>query len=1423
VHKPLSRRRAVTSLHRKLLLFFSLALLISIIPLGNFLKVVPTAQAVSSNIVISQVYGGAGCGTAGCSTYKNDYIELFNRGASPVSLNGWSVQYAAAAGTSWQTTALTNVTLQPGQYYLVAEGAGANGVNNIPTADATGSIAMSATAAKVALVNTTTALSGSCPASASIVDLIGYGATASCFETAVASAPSTTTADVRGSNGCTETDNNSTDFTATTPNPRNTATALNVCGGGPTPTPTPSLSINDVTQAEGDAGTTNFNFTVSLSTPAQTGGVSFTVNTADGTATAPSDYTAIVNGAGSIPEGSSSTQVTVSVNGDTTTESNETFLVNISNVTGAGVTDGQGQGTITNDDFTGTTGQVVISQAYGGGGNSGSTYTNDYVELHNNGTSAVDITNWSVQYSTNGTTTWTPTPLCPTGTCSIPAGGYFLVKESAGTGGTTALPTPDVTGSIAMGATSARVALVNNTNALSGACPTGPSIIDFVGYGGSATCFEGTGPTPTLSNLLSATRKKDGCQDTNNNSSDFFADGPIPRNSSWPVQTCGGDPTQLFAYGIAKPASVDPAATTVLTVTVTPATSPNVSTGIAVQANLSSIGGSATQQFYDDGTHGDVTASDNVFSFSTSAVVGTATGSKSMLATVTDAQSRSFTSPITLTVQSPTCGVERWSVKTGTDPDAHLVDLNNATPTTIADMRGWPTPGTIPDNARIAPYETTVWVVDGTLTLYKLETDVDYHIVLQDNSGNTIVTEIPLPGCVGPSSPFAAAIAHARAQFDARLTATTSFQSANIPVRVTGVGMFDFIHGQTGVAPNGIELHPIIDIVFKSTPTATVTSTPNPSQYGQSVTFTATVASASGPTPTGTVTFLDGANTLGTGNLDGSGNATLQTSNLAVGQHTITAQYGGDSNYFSTTSPGYIHNVTKADQTITFNALSDKTYGDADFNVSASASSGLPVTFGAVGNCTVSGNTVHITGAGSCTITASQAGDSNYNAAPDVARSFNIAKATPVITWSNPADIIYGTALSGTQLNATANVPGSFVYTPASGTVLGYGSHNLHVDFTPSDTANYDNASKDVSINVLSAVLNISMIADRNPAVVELNFNYKATITNTGNASSTNTVLVDVLPTGVNFTAATSTQGTCTYAAATRTVTCNLGTIAAGSSVNVQITVKPTQEGTLNDTASITASQWDPATGNSSASVNGLPAIKQTDLSVQMTNAPDPIFVSQTTTYTMVVKNNSTVIGASGVALTDSLPASLKFVSATTSQGSLVTPPVGSTGIVTANLGSLGIGATATVTVTVSASASGLVTNTATVSGNEQDPNSANNTDSTTTTVKDAALQKVLLVKQVLIGGCENTTGNVYLTGPAPAGGLTVSLSTSSLAGVTVPASVFIPAGQSVSPAFNVTTTPVVTKQVGLVNATLGASTVSRGLTINVGSGTCPP
>src|SRR5215467_13815310 len=131
-----------------------------------------TVAASSSGVVISQVYGGGGNSGA---TLKNDFIELFNASASPVSLDGWSVQYASAAGTTWQVTNLSG-SLPAGQYYLIQEAQGAGGTTNLPTPNATGNIAMSATAGKVALVSSTTALSGGCPVGgATVIDFVGYG------------------------------------------------------------------------------------------------------------------------------------------------------------------------------------------------------------------------------------------------------------------------------------------------------------------------------------------------------------------------------------------------------------------------------------------------------------------------------------------------------------------------------------------------------------------------------------------------------------------------------------------------------------------------------------------------------------------------------------------------------------------------------------------------------------------------------------------------------------------------------------------------------------------------------------------------------------------------------------------------------------------------------------------------------------------------------------------------------------------------------------------------------------------------------------------------------------------------------------------------------------------------------------------------
>ena len=100
------------------------------------------------------------------------------------------------------------------------------------------------------------------------------------------------------------------------------------------------------------------------------------------------------------------------------------------------------------------------------------------------------------------------------------------------------------------------------------------------------------------------------------------------------------------------------------------------------------------------------------------------------------------------------CGVERWSVKTGTDADIGTVNINSSTATTIVSLRALAKPGTLPANNRIQPTESTVFTLNATLTQYKAESDSDYHLILSDGSGHTMISEMASPACVGSSSRF---------------------------------------------------------------------------------------------------------------------------------------------------------------------------------------------------------------------------------------------------------------------------------------------------------------------------------------------------------------------------------------------------------------------------------------------------------------------------------------------------------------------------------------------------------------------------------------------------------------------------------------------------------------------------------------------
>ena len=559
--------------------------------------------SAASNVVISQVYGGGGNSGA---TLKNDFIEIFNRGTTTVSLTGWSVQYASSTGSSWAVTTLSG-SLAPGQYYLIQEAAGTGGTVSLPTPDSSGSIAMSGTAGKVALVNSTSPLSGTCPVA---IDLVGFGSGTNCFEgTGPTATLSNTTAAIRASNGCTDSDNNATNFATGAPNPRNRAAATNTCPNSAPPINAPANPIttklsnaapfNVSLTGSDDGGVYNWSATagtgvasVSVVPATQgTANVSYNVTlaadfvgTATFTATLSDNVNAAVNQAVNIRVDSAPVNnppaITPPANPITTVEQNApAFTVSLtgtddgavynwsatpgtglSNVTVSG---GQTAATATftvtlqggfhgTASFTATLSDnvntpatqpvnitvtqpppppdhLVISQVYGGGGNAGAPFQRDFVELYNPTNSNVDTAGWTIQYASATGTSWTNSQ--PLGGIIGP-GEYYLIALDGGATGAP-LPEANINGTISMAAAAGKVALVSNGDPLSG-CPVGLDldVVDFVGYGTTSTCREGSSNAPAPSNTTADLRKSGGNVDTNVNGADFVAGAPNPRRTA---------------------------------------------------------------------------------------------------------------------------------------------------------------------------------------------------------------------------------------------------------------------------------------------------------------------------------------------------------------------------------------------------------------------------------------------------------------------------------------------------------------------------------------------------------------------------------------------------------------------------------------------------------------------------------------------------------------------------------------------------------------------------------------------------------------------------------------------------------------------------------------------------------------------------
>ena len=196
----------------------------------TFATAVSAGACTGGAVAISQVYPGGGNSSA---VYNQDFVELHNNSASDVDLSTWSIQYSPATSSSWSSnTVALSGTLSAGGYYLVAlGGAGSNGIA-LPAADASGSgTNLARSGGKLALVNSTTALSAvSCPSDSSIVDFVGWGGADCQNGSSTASAPSNNAqAMVRGGLGCTDDGENGTDFSTAAPEPANSASASKVC------------------------------------------------------------------------------------------------------------------------------------------------------------------------------------------------------------------------------------------------------------------------------------------------------------------------------------------------------------------------------------------------------------------------------------------------------------------------------------------------------------------------------------------------------------------------------------------------------------------------------------------------------------------------------------------------------------------------------------------------------------------------------------------------------------------------------------------------------------------------------------------------------------------------------------------------------------------------------------------------------------------------------------------------------------------------------------------------------------------------------------------------------------------------------------------------------------------------------------------
>lgn len=440
------------------------------------------------------------------------------------------------------------------------------------------------------------------------------------------------------------------------------------------------------------------------------------------------------------------------------------------------------------------------------------------------------------------------------------------------------------------------------------------------------------------------------------------------------------------------------------------------------------------------------------------------------------------------------------------------------------------------------------------------------------------ITATVTPTAIGGSSPTGT-VSFSEGATVLTPASAVSGASASYLANVPSVGSHTYsaqYAGDTNFQASAIATASTALVVNKASSTIVTTVSNDTISYGTGTTYTVSVQGQfSGNTvavPSGNLTYTIGAGSPQTVALVAPASPLgLPTATItipaaqAVGPYAITINYAGDGNYKPATAATINLTVGKAAATLALGGLSATYDGTAHVATASTTPGGLNVSF------TYNGSATAPAAAGTYAVVAT-INDGSYQGS--ATGTLIIAKATPTITWATPSSITYGTALSSTQLNATASTNGTFSYTPGVGVILQSGTNQtLSTTFTPADTADFNTATKQVTITVGKQAASITLVpsaASVNPfQPVVLTATVSPSVNGSPSGAVTfmdgSTVLQTVTLTGATATySVTLSPGSHSLSA---TYSGDTNYLAASTSTNATVTVLPL-EFTLNATTS---------------------------------------------------------------------------------------------------------------------------------------------------------------------------------------------------------------------------------------------------------------